>query len=99
MFNSWFNNRIYSIKGDNNKMEIDKKRKILHRFFIILFIILILILISIIVLGNTYMEWNKDSKLAVLGEGIHSFIWIFMRISPFLLIGSIVGICLTIKKD
>lgn len=81
-------------------MKKDKKRRFWHYFFIILFIVLILTLISIIVLGNTYMDWNnKDRELAVLGEGIHSFIWIFMRISPFLLIGSIVGICLTIKKD
>ncbi len=81
-------------------MKKDKKRKFWHYFFIILFIVLILTLISIIVLGNTYMDWNnKDRELAVLGKGIHSFIWIFMRISPFLLIGSIVGICLTIKKD
>ena len=46
------------------------------------------------------MEWNyNDQELAVLEVGIHTFIWIFMRISPIIFISSITGICLTIKKQ
>ena len=76
----------------------EARRKFWHYFFIILCIILILIFIGLITLGNTYMEWNNDSELSVLGVIIHGFIWLFMRIAPLVFIGSIVGVCLTRKN-
>ena len=77
----------------------ESKRKFWHYFFIGLCIILLLIFISIITLDNSYMEWNyNDPELSVLGVIIHSFIWIFMRISPIIFIGSIIGVCLTRKR-
>lgn len=77
----------------------ESKRKFWHYFFIGLCIIILLIFISIITLDNSYMEWNyNDPELSVLGVIIHSFIWIFMRISPIIFIGSIVGVCLTRKR-
>ena len=80
--------------------EKDRKRKIWHWFFIILSILIALIFIGIITLGNRYLDWNyKDPELAILGVGIHYFIWIFVRIAPIIFIGSIVGICLTRKKQ
>ena len=97
-----------SLKEISEKLEIinlqllerkEAKRKFWHNFFIVLGILLTLMIIIIASLGNDYMEWNyKDPELAVLGVGIHSFIWVFMRIVPFGIIGSIVGICLTKKK-
>jgi len=46
------------------------------------------------------MEWNyNDSELAVLGVGVHIFVWTFVRIAPRIFIGSIIGICLTRKKQ
>jgi len=98
-----------NLKEISEKLEIinlqlakrrESKRKFWHYFFIALCIILILIFISIVTLGNSYMEWNyNDPELSVLGVGIHALVWIFMRIAPFALIGSIVGICLTRKKQ
>ena len=77
----------------------ESKRKFLHYFFIGLCIIILLIFISIITLDNSYMEWNyNDPELAILGVSIHSFIWIFIRIVPFIFIGSIVGVYLTRRK-
>ena len=78
----------------------ENKRKLWHYFFIVSCIILFFILISIATLGNSYMEWNyNDPEHAVVGVGIHAFIWLFMRISPFILIGLIIGICLTRKNN
>lgn len=78
----------------------ETKRKIWHWLFIFVCIILILIFISLATLGNTYMEWDySDPELAVLGVGVHSFVWLFVRIAPIIFIGSIVGICLTRKKQ
>ena len=98
-----------SLKEIAEKLEIinlqlaqkkETKRKILHWIFIFICIILILIFINLAKLGNTYMEWDyNDPELAVLGVGVHAFVWIFVRIAPIVFIGSIVGICLTRKKQ
>lgn len=98
-----------SLKQIAEKLEIinlqlaqkkETKRKIWHWIFISACIILILNFISIVILGNTYIEWNyNDPELAVLGVGVHSFVWLFVRIAPIIFIGSIVGICLTRKKQ
>ena len=98
-----------SLKKIAEKLEIiniqlaqkkETKRKIWHWLFISICIILILIFISLATLGNTYMEWNyNDPELAVLGVGVHSFEWLFVRIAPIIFIGAIVGICLTRKKQ
>ena len=78
----------------------ESKRKFWHLFFIILSIVLVLIFIAIALIGNSYMEWDyNDPEHAVLGVGIHSFVWIFIRIAPFVFVGSIVGICLTRKSS
>lgn len=98
-----------SLKEIAEKLEIinlqlaqkkETKRKILHWLFIFICIIIILIFISLAKIGNTYMEWNyNDPELAVLGVGVHSFVWLFVRITPIIFIVSIVGICLTRKKQ
>lgn len=97
------------LKGIAEKLEIinlelaqkkETKRKIWHWLFISICIILILIFISLVTLGNTYMEWNyNDPELAVLGVGVHSFVWLYVRIAPLFFIGAVVGICLTRKKQ
>lgn len=77
----------------------ENKRKFWHWFYILICLILIVIFIGLATLGNAYMEWDyNDPELAVLGVGVHAFIWIFVRIAPIVFIGSIIGICLTIKK-
>ena len=98
-----------TLKEISEKLEIinlqlaqkrESNRKFWHLFFIVLCILLLLVFISIITLGNTYMEWNyNDPELSVLGVGIHAFVWVFIRIFPFILIGSIIGVCLTRKKQ
>lgn len=68
----------------------ETKRKIWHWLFISICIILILIFISLATLGNAYMELDyNDPELAVLGVGVHTFVWIFVRIIPIALIGSL----------
>ena len=77
----------------------ENKRKFWHWFFISICIILVIIFVLLLTIGNKYMDWNyNDPEYAILGVGIHSFIWIFIRLLPFLFIGSIVGICFTTKR-
>ena len=76
------------------------KRKIWRGIFITICIVLIIIFIVLSTLGNTYLEWNyNDPELAVLGTGIHAFVWLFIRVAPIVFIGSVIGICLTRKKQ
>lgn len=81
-----------SLKEIAEKLEIinlqlaqkkETKRKIWNWIFISICVILVLIFISI----------------ATLGVGVHSFVWLFVRIAPIIFISSIVGICLTRKKQ
>ena len=76
------------------------RRKIWHYIFIAMCLFLVIIFICLGTIGNSYMEWDyNDPELAILGVGVHSFVWIFVRIAPIIFIGSIVGICLTRKKQ
>ncbi|MBQ9313399.1 MAG: helix-turn-helix transcriptional regulator [Clostridia bacterium] len=97
-----------SLKEIAEKLEIinlqlaqrkERGRKFLHWILISMCVILVAIFIVIATLGNTYMEWDyNDPELAILGVGIHSFVWIFVRIAPIVFIGSMIGIGLTRKK-
>lgn len=101
--------KVDSLKEISQKLEIinlqlarkrENKRRFWHYFFIVLCIVLVLAVIGIETIGNTYIDWDyNDPELAILGVGIHTFVWIFMRIVPIFFIGSVVGICLTRKKN
>ena len=85
-----------------NSQLLDRKenrRKFWHWFFVVLSILILLIFISIVLLDNVYLNWSsKDLEWAVLGVSIHTFIWLFVRIVPFMFIGSMVGVFITRKK-
>lgn len=56
--------------------------------------------VSLILLNSPYLNWNySNPESAVLGVAFHSFEWLFIRIAPIILIGLIIGIFLTRKKD
>ena len=77
----------------------ESKRKILHYIFIGISLLLILTLVLVLITNNSYMNWDyNDPEKAVLGVSIHAFVWVFARVAPFILIGSIIGIWLTRKK-
>lgn len=77
----------------------ETKRKIWLGVFIAICVTIVIAFILLSNLGTSYMEWDYyDPELAVMGVGIHAFIWIFVRLAPIVFIGSIVGICFTIKK-
>ena len=97
-----------SLKEIAEKLEIinlqlaqrkERIRKILQWIFISICVILVAVFIAIAKLGNTYMEWDySDPELAIMGVGVHSLVWLFVRIAPLVFIGLIAGICLIRKK-
>ena len=74
-------------------------RTVLHWFFILLLTVTAAILAALIALDSPYLGWDySDPEAAVAGVALHAFEWLFVRSSPLLLTGAIVGICLTRKK-
>ncbi len=100
--------KVDDIKAISEKLEIinlqlSKRKESIRKFwkwtFILICLITIIVFIGIATMSNTYMEldYNK-TEYAVLGVAIHSFLWLFVRIAPIILIVSIVGIFLIRKK-
>lgn len=76
------------------------RRKIFHGLFILLCIAIVTISAVFIILNSPYLGWDyNDPETAVAGAAFHAFEWLFVRSAPFILIGAIVGIVLTRKKQ
>ena len=101
--------KVDGIKAISEKLEIinlqlsqrkNERRKIIHWLLISLCVIIVGIFIFLILLNSPYLNWDyNDPEKAVLGVAYHSFEWVFIRIAPIILIGLIIGIFLTRKKD
>lgn len=101
--------KVDDLKAISEKLEIinlqlsqrkKEERKIAHWLLISLCIILVIIFISLILLNSPYLNWDySNPENAVLGVAFHSFEWLFIRITPIIFIGLIIGIFLTRKKD
>ncbi|MFR0957783.1 MAG: hypothetical protein ACLSFA_19350 [Roseburia inulinivorans] len=53
----------------------------------------------LLALESPYLGWNyNDPETAVLGVAFHSFEWLFVRVAPLFLVGTILGIFLLQKK-
>lgn len=76
------------------------RKRILHWFLISLCVVIAAILAILWELESSYLGWDySDPETAVLGVAFHSFEWLFVRVAPMILIGAIIGIILTWKKE
>lgn len=76
------------------------QRKVLHGLFIVLCLSVVITSAVLAVLESPYLGWDlSDPETAVMGTTVHAFEWLFVRLAPIILIGAIVGIFLTRKKD
>ena len=101
--------KVDDLKAISEKLEIinlqlsqrkKDRRKIVHWMQISLCIVIIVIFITLNLLNSPYLNWDySNPEYAVLGVIFHSFEWLFIRIAPIILIGLIIGIFLTRKKD
>lgn len=74
-------------------------QKAFHWLFISLCAVIAAIFAVLIVLNSPYLGWDYNRpETAVAGVVLHAFEWLFFRIAPLALVGSIVGVCLTRKK-
>ena len=76
------------------------RRKMFHWLFISLCAVTVTIFAVLTVLNSPYLDWNyNDPETAVFGAAFHAFEYLFVRLAPIILIGAIVGIVLTRRKE
>lgn len=100
---------VDSLKAISEKLEVinlqlakrkTTRRKIIHWLLISLCAIIVIVFAILFALESPYLGWNySDPETAVLGVAFHSFEWLFVRVAPIILIGAIIGIFLTRKKE
>ena len=76
------------------------RRRILHWLLISLCAVTAAIFAILWESESPYLGWDySDPETAVLGVAVHSFEWLFVRAAPIILIGAVIGIFLTRKKE
>lgn len=61
--------------------------------------LIVLIFLGLVAMGSSYQTWDySDPETAVAATILHGFEWVFMRLAPFVLIASVVGLCLVWKR-
>lgn len=98
-----------TLKAISEKLEVinlqlaqrkTKRRNTIHWSLISLCAIIGIVFAVLLALESPYLGWNyNDPETAVLGVAFHSFEWLFVRTAPIILVGTIIGIFLTRKKD
>ena len=98
-----------SLKAISEKLEVinlqlaqrkTTRRKTIHWLFISLCAIIVIVFAVLVLSNSPYLGWEySDPETAVLGVAFHSFEWLFVRVAPIILIGAIIGIFLTRKKE
>ena len=75
------------------------RQKTLHWCFLSLCAVVVIIFAVLAGLNSPYSGWDYSApETAVIGVGLHSFEWLFVRTAPLVLIGGIVGAFITRKK-
>lgn len=99
---------INDLKAISRKLEVvnlqlaqnkSASKKGVRILFIVLLALTAAIWIGLIVLKSQYLTWNLgDPETAVYVAALHAFEYIFVRISPFLVIGLSAGLILSYKN-
>ena len=100
---------IDTLKAISEKLEVinlqlarrkTMRRKIIHCSLISLCAIIVIVSAILFSLESSYLGWDySDPETAVLGVAFHSFEWLFVRLAPIILVGAIIAIFLTWKKE
>lgn len=60
---------------------------------------IVTVFIAFAAINSEYLTWNfNNPELAVAGTFLHGFEFLFVRLAPFVFIGSVIGIIVTYKK-
>lgn len=76
------------------------RRKLVHWILIGLCILIVAMFVLLFFLKSPYLGWDySDPETAVLGVAFHGLEWLFVRVAPLVLLGTIVGIFWTRNKE
>lgn len=99
---------VDTLKAISEKLEVinlqlaqrkNMRRMVIHWLLILLCVIIGIVFAVLLELESPYLGWDySDPETAILGVGFHSFEWLFVRVAPIMLIGTVIGIFLTRKK-
>lgn len=60
---------------------------------------IVTVFIAFAAINSEYLTWDfNNPELAVAGTFVHGFEFLFVRLAPFVFIGSVIGIIVTYKK-
>ncbi len=77
-----------------------RRKRILHWLCISICAVIAGIFAILFLLESPYLGWDySDPETAVLGVGFHALEWLFIRAAPLILIGAVIGIFLTGRKE
>ena len=66
---------------------------------IFLCVLIAAIFLALAAMGSGYLTWDfSDPELAAAGTLLHGFEFLFVRLAPFVLLGTAIGLVLTFKK-
>lgn len=81
--------------ANRNKARIKTIRWIL----ICVCVLIVVIFAALVSMNGCYLHWDYNNpELAVAGTLLHGFEFLFVRLSPFVFLGSVVGIIMTYRK-
>lgn len=75
------------------------RRGALHWTFIVLCTLTVACLVALASMGSPYLAWDfSDPETAVAGTLLHGLEWLFVRLAPMVVVGSVVGMAMTRGK-
>lgn len=98
-----------TIKAISEKLEVitfqlsqrkQTGRKVFRGVLISLCAVILLLFAVLLLFGSPYLSWDyHDPETAVFGAAFHVFEWMFIRLAPPVLLGTVLGLFLTRKKE
>lgn len=91
--------KLETINLKLSNLRIQRIKRI-RMMLIILCIFIITLFIFLYFMGSSYLNWDySNNELALAGTLLHGFEFVFVRISPIVLVLSVIGIIITYKKQ
>ena len=75
------------------------RRKIIRWLLISICAMILVMFAALIIVNSPYLGWDYSRpETQVVGVGFHALEWLFVRLAPIVLIGSVIGAVLTREK-
>ena len=96
------------LKNISEKLEVinlqfakksERKIKTIRYSLISVCVFIAVVFIALVTMNSEYLTWDfNNPELAIVGTLLHGFEFLFVRLAPFVFIGSVIGIVLTYRK-